>query len=213
MSRLLPSHRHVVDVAPSPVLARLEGLDNWMAGLLVMGGRVTVRRRVAASDVPAGQAEPQMYPAVPRRKALGTSLRSERVDRLQTDDVFACGGHVSRDYFRLRMWRPRLPGQPLRAGRLDEPGTNHDYHGSLPKQDASPSEPGYVHDQRRAVGVVRRLPRSARSSGSLRCYRRQGGAVRARRQPGGVWQPLLEDQCRNAGQQRHNGGREEHPRR
>jgi hypothetical protein len=95
---VLRSHRHVVDVAPSPVLARLEGLDNWMAGLLVMGGRVTVRRRVAASDVPAGQAEPQMYPAVPRRKALGTSLRSERVDRLQTDDVFACGGHVSRDY-------------------------------------------------------------------------------------------------------------------
>jgi hypothetical protein len=95
---LLPSHRHVVDVAPSPVLARLEGLDNWMAGLLVMGGRVTVGRRVAASDVPASQAEPQVYPAVPRRKALGTSLRSERVDRLQTDDVFACGGHVSRDY-------------------------------------------------------------------------------------------------------------------
>jgi hypothetical protein len=95
---VLRSHRHVVDVAPSPVLARLEGLDNWMAGLLVMGGRVTVRRRVAASDVPAGQAEPQMYPAVPRRKALGTSLRSERVDRLQTEDVFACGGHVSRDY-------------------------------------------------------------------------------------------------------------------
>jgi hypothetical protein len=161
MSRLLPSHRHVVDVAPSPVLARLEGLDNWMAGLLVMGGRVTVRRRVAASDVPAGQAEPQMYPAVPRRKALGTSLRSERVDRLQTDDVFACGGHVSRDYFRLRMWRPRLPGHPLRAGRLDEPGRNHDYHGNVLKQDASPSEPGSVHDQRRTVGVVRRLPRSA----------------------------------------------------
>jgi hypothetical protein len=37
-----------------------------------------------------------MHPAVPGREALGTSLRSNRVDRLQTDDVFACDGHVSR---------------------------------------------------------------------------------------------------------------------
>ena len=180
MSRLLPSHRHVVDVAPSPVLARLEGLDNWMAGLLVMGGRVTVRRRVAASDVPAGQAEPQMYPAVPRRKALGTSLRSERVDRLQTDDVFACGGHVSRDYFRLRMWRPRLPGQPLRAGRLDEPGTNQDYHAAcLSRMPVRVNPDLSMINDALSVSCDGCLGRP-RSSGSLCCYRRQGSTVRAR---------------------------------
>lgn len=180
MSRLLPSHCHVVDVAPSPVLARLEGLDNWMAGLLVMGGRVTVRRRVAASDVPAGQAEPQMYPAVPRRKALGTSLRSERVDRLQTDDVFACGGHVSRDYFRLRMWRPRLlasPSAPVVWTSLARTTTTT--AACLSRMPVRVNPDLSMINDALSVSCDGCLGRP-RSSGSLRCYRRQGSTVRAR---------------------------------
>jgi hypothetical protein len=184
MSRLLPSHRHVVDVAPSPVLARLEGLDNWMAGFLVMGGRVTVRRRVAASDVPADQAEPQMYPAVPRRKALGTSLRSERVDRLQTDDVFACAGHVSETTFRLRMRRPRIPGQPLRAVWTSMARTTTTT--AAPKQDANRVNPDPSTIKDALSGSCDGCPGRPRSSGSLRCCRRQGGTVRTRCQPGGV---------------------------
>ncbi len=209
----MPSHRHVVDIAPSPVLARLEGLDNWMAGLLVMGGRVTVRRRVAASDVPAGQAEPQMYPAVPRRKALGTSLRSDRVDRLQTDDVFACGGHVSRDYVAPSHAASSTPcRRPLGAGHLDEPGTDHDDHGSVSRMPIRVS-PDLSTIRDALSGSCDGCLCRPRSSDSLRCYRRQPGTVRARCQPGSVRQPLFEDQCRSAGQKRHNGGREEHGRR
>src|ERR1700709_2355480 len=52
----------LVDVAPAPVLARLERLDDGVADESGMPPGVPVRRRVAAPDVPAAQAQPQMHP-------------------------------------------------------------------------------------------------------------------------------------------------------
>jgi hypothetical protein len=54
------SHFRLIDVAPAPVLARLEGLNNRVRGALEMSSRVPVRRGVAAADVTAGQAKPQV---------------------------------------------------------------------------------------------------------------------------------------------------------
>src|SRR6185503_9826610 len=62
--------RRVVDVAPAPVLARLEGEHDRV---VVLGGvlaGVPVRRGVAAPDLPAREAQAQVHPAV----ALGDAL-------------------------------------------------------------------------------------------------------------------------------------------
>src|SRR6266516_6292101 len=50
----------LVDVAPEPVLARLERLDDRMRDRPRVLRRVLVRRRVAAADVAARHAAPQV---------------------------------------------------------------------------------------------------------------------------------------------------------
>jgi hypothetical protein len=44
-----------VNVAPAPVLSGLEGLDDRMAGGVKMFSGVTIRRRIATANVPAGE--------------------------------------------------------------------------------------------------------------------------------------------------------------
>src|SRR2546421_10925047 len=54
----------VIGVAPPPILARLVGADDGMAGVgLPMPGSVTARGVVAAADVPAAHAHAQVHPA------------------------------------------------------------------------------------------------------------------------------------------------------
>src|ERR671935_261240 len=75
-SRLLrcKRKRHFVDVTPTPVLARLGGANDRMAAFAPMSGRMLVRRRVAASDLPARHAHAQMYPAASDLQALLTAF-------------------------------------------------------------------------------------------------------------------------------------------
>src|ERR1700733_10894430 len=54
--------RQVVDVTKPPVLARLVGLDDGMVLGPEVGSGVAIRRAVAAADVPAGHAHPQVHP-------------------------------------------------------------------------------------------------------------------------------------------------------
>src|SRR6476661_865528 len=66
LSRVSVSYRQLVeksaiDEAPSPRFAGLERLDDRMPGFLEMPGGMLVPRLVAASDVAAGQAQPQMH--------------------------------------------------------------------------------------------------------------------------------------------------------
>ena len=61
----------MVDEAPAPALARLEGPHHGMAGLLVVLGRVPQRRGVAAADVTADQTQPQLHRVVPAARHSG----------------------------------------------------------------------------------------------------------------------------------------------
>ena len=60
----------LVDVAPFPMLTRLQGCDDRVMGLVEMLRRVLVLRRIAASDVTAGEAESKMDPGITCLQAL-----------------------------------------------------------------------------------------------------------------------------------------------
>src|SRR5207247_2082412 len=62
--------RHLVHVTPTPVLTALGRADERMTALVVVGRGVTAGRVVAASDVTAAVAHPQVDPASPRLQAL-----------------------------------------------------------------------------------------------------------------------------------------------
>jgi hypothetical protein len=68
----------VVDVAPAPSLAGLERLhDRVLSAVEVLGG-VFVFRRVAATDMAALQAQPQVHPAVTHLQTLFAALGVRR---------------------------------------------------------------------------------------------------------------------------------------
>src|SRR5580698_10028136 len=65
-----------VDVTPAPVFARLERLHDRVPDRVRMGARMPERRGVAAADVPAGQAQPQVHPGASRFPGTPDSLRA-----------------------------------------------------------------------------------------------------------------------------------------
>src|SRR4051812_25261781 len=64
---------HLVDIAPAPALRRVITFDHRMAGGMEMGACMAVRRLVAAADMAADPAEPQVTPG---RADLETFLAS-----------------------------------------------------------------------------------------------------------------------------------------
>src|SRR3954451_11108553 len=68
------AHRHLVDVAPRPVLARLERADDRVLLGARVRGRVTVGRAVAAADVAALEADPQVDPLAAAGEAVLASV-------------------------------------------------------------------------------------------------------------------------------------------
>src|SRR6202042_924173 len=72
---LLPFEHHFIDIAPEPILARLDRLDDRMFRLVKMLRGVFVFRTVAASDVSAFSAEPQVHPRVSHFQALFAAMR------------------------------------------------------------------------------------------------------------------------------------------
>src|SRR5260370_6355826 len=65
----------LVDITPAPVLTRLGGLHDGVAGRVEVFRRVLVPGGVATADVAARQTEPQMHPLVPAGQALLAALR------------------------------------------------------------------------------------------------------------------------------------------
>jgi hypothetical protein len=61
---------HVVDVAPLPIFAGLEGLHDGVVGRMIMFGGVLVLGTVAAAHVAAGQAQAKVNPAVAHLQTL-----------------------------------------------------------------------------------------------------------------------------------------------
>src|SRR5262249_9346627 len=82
---LRPFEEDLVDVAPGPVLARLERADEGVVRAVEVLGGVLVLRRIAAADVAAGEAEPEVDPAVPHLEALlaTVGVRGDVADLVQ----------------------------------------------------------------------------------------------------------------------------------
>jgi hypothetical protein len=72
--------RHLVHVAPAPVLSRLCGADNRMARFARMAACVAVGRRVAAADLPACRAHSKVQPRATDLEALLASGDGGRED-------------------------------------------------------------------------------------------------------------------------------------
>ena len=85
--------RDVIDVAPNPALAALERRDERMARRPEVRGGVTVARGVAAPDVSALQALPQVDPGVAELEALLTALGAVTARSGDRVEVCARSGH------------------------------------------------------------------------------------------------------------------------
>ncbi len=70
---------HLVDEAPTPILAGFETAHHSMGRMLVVLRRMLVRRIVATADVPAEEAKPQMHPVGPIFQAFLAPVRSTRL--------------------------------------------------------------------------------------------------------------------------------------
>src|SRR3954470_8587500 len=86
------SNLDFVHVAPAPVFAGLERFHDGVLGPVKMLGGVAVGRAVAASDVPAGKAQPKVDPLSTDLQAIFATL-CRRGDILDFFNVFA--GHAS----------------------------------------------------------------------------------------------------------------------
>ena len=85
--------RDVVEVAPVPVLAGLVRLDDRMGGLVEVPGRVLSGRVVAAPDVAARGAAPQVKPHASGQEALHAAIAAG-CDRSDLVEMGADVGHV-----------------------------------------------------------------------------------------------------------------------
>ena len=106
------SHLSLVDVTPTPVFTRFEGLDDRMAARKKMFSGVAIRRRFAAADVTASQTQAQMQP---RRTDFQTILATvgARTDRPDPSHMGVSHHIVSLAFASLRS----LAGQEMRNER------------------------------------------------------------------------------------------------
>src|SRR5258705_5536129 len=80
--------QHFVDIAPAPAFRRIVAFDHGMAGGMEMRGGVLVWRIVAAADMAAAAADPQMQPLASALQALLAAERA-RPHRLNAGDMAA----------------------------------------------------------------------------------------------------------------------------
>src|SRR5579883_1943934 len=74
-------HISLVEVTPAPVFTRLKGFDDWVPHCLKVFGGMLVLRRIAATNMAAGQAKTKMNPRIAGCKAFLAPI-SARCDRL-----------------------------------------------------------------------------------------------------------------------------------
>ena len=72
------SHLHLVDVAPAPIFSGFEGLDDGVFGLVKVPGGMLVLRRIAATNVSAGETQPQVDPAIAGLEAVFAAFGAGR---------------------------------------------------------------------------------------------------------------------------------------
>jgi hypothetical protein len=83
----------LVDVAPRPILTRLEAANERVLRLIKVLGRVLPDRIVAAANVTAGQTESKVNPPRAGREAFLASLRRAGRDVVDLGEVGALIGH------------------------------------------------------------------------------------------------------------------------
>src|SRR3984957_5819756 len=81
----------LIEVAPAPVLARLEGLHHRVADRIRVGAGMTKWRGVAAADMPARQAQPQMDPGGADPQTFLATLGRTRHHRADQAEVRVIG--------------------------------------------------------------------------------------------------------------------------
>jgi hypothetical protein len=67
---------HFIDVTPAPTFGRIIGLDDRVPGRVKMFCCVPIWRLIAATDMAAGSADPQMQPGVAKFKTFLTPWRA-----------------------------------------------------------------------------------------------------------------------------------------
>lgn len=68
----------LVDVAPDPLLTRLEGLNDRVVGSMEMLGGVLILRIVTATDMSTGETEAQVHPGITHFQAFLASIGAWR---------------------------------------------------------------------------------------------------------------------------------------
>jgi len=71
---------NIIDIAPAPAFWRVVTLDDRTTGRFKMSTGVTMGRLIAATDVPAIAAEPQMHPTRSDPQAFLTTKRARGDD-------------------------------------------------------------------------------------------------------------------------------------
>jgi hypothetical protein len=79
-----------VDVAPLPILAWLEGLNEGMLALSSVLTGVFIFGTIAAAYVTAGQAKSKVHPLIAALKTLFTALRSSRRNSFYRSNMITC---------------------------------------------------------------------------------------------------------------------------
>src|SRR4029077_2770118 len=120
------AERDLVDVAPAPVLTRLERADDRVTARVRVGGRVPVRRAVATADVAAGEADPEVQPfAADAEAVLATVDRGWELANCDLVEVGAGGAHDTSAGWTARCsctnWTAIAPSPAAAAQRLVEP--------------------------------------------------------------------------------------------
>jgi hypothetical protein len=73
----LPSRRlehDLIDVAPDPVLSRLEGLNDWVVGRMEVLGGVLVLGRITTANVSTGETQAQVHPGITGFQTVLTAI-------------------------------------------------------------------------------------------------------------------------------------------
>jgi hypothetical protein len=80
----------LVDITVTPVFAGLEGLDDGMAGGMIVAGGMFIGRTITATHVATDQADPQVHPSISR---LQTFFAPFGARGYVLDLVEVCTGH------------------------------------------------------------------------------------------------------------------------
>jgi hypothetical protein len=90
---------HLVHKAPSPILSRFDRLNDRVASLLIMLGRVFVFGRVTASNMSTYPAHPKMHPRVPHLQTFFAAFGL----RLYVADLIQMGALAAHDGLLFKM--------------------------------------------------------------------------------------------------------------